>query len=251
MASFADELLADFGSDEEQEIHVQGNGEAQPSTTSNDDSVNGRKRAHPENGDSTSHLEDDRETKRFHLEDADLDDLEEGSDDDNEMQMTDGDTATTATSSTQPGANAMQLGRNSVLPTAERDLSEVNDLDLTSTTSVHSLTSLLRNGSKVQSLLSQIDHYMSLPEPDLAGVLEDSPEYHLIVKANNIAVDVDNEVMVVHKFIRDHYSPRFPELETLIPNPWEYVQVVKAIGNDDDISSAKLEGILPHGTQEV
>lgn len=253
MASYADELLADFGSDDEHEIEAQAHDEAQPSTTSHQDDINGRKRAHPENGDSTSNLEEDRESKRFHLDDADLDDLEEGSDnDDLHTHMTDDNTPTTSSiSSAHPDISAMQLGRNSVLPTAERDQSEVNDLDLTSTSSVRSLTCLLRNGSKVQSLLSQIDHYMSLPEPDLAGVLEDSPEYHLIVKANNIAVDVDNEVMVVHKFIRDHYSPRFPELETLIPNPWEYVQAVKAIGNDPEISSAKLEGILPHGTVVV
>ncbi len=60
-------------------------------------------------------------------------------------------------------------------------------------------------------------------------MLEDSPEYHLIVKANNIAVDVDNEVMVVHKFIRDHYSPRFPELETLIPSPWNTSKLSKRL----------------------
>lgn len=252
MASFADELLADFGSDEEQEIAAQANGEAQPytSTSTADDSINGRKRAHSENDQSTPHTGDHREFKRFHLDDADLDDLEDGSDDDDQMQVTDSDTPSTTSTSTAQ-TPAIQLGRNSILPTAERDQSEVNSLDLASTTSIRTLTSLLRAGSQVQSVLSQIDHYMSLPEPDLSGVLEDSPEYHLIVKANNIAVDVDNEVMVVHKFIRDHYSPRFPELETLIPNPWEYIQAVKAIGNDESISSAKLEGVLPHGTVVV
>lgn len=37
--------------------------------------------------------------------------------------------------------------------------------------------------------------------------------------------------MVVHKFIRDHYSIRFPELETLVTNPLDYAKVVSIIGN--------------------
>lgn len=244
MASFADDLLADFGSDDEQEIGVQEQGEAQQST--NGDGTDSRKRAHPENGDGP-------DAKRMHVDDADLDDLEDGSDDDDDDSMADANAAESSSSSTagQGRSNGVQLGRNAVQPTAERDQAEVDELDLTIITSVRSIASLLHKGSTVHDVLRQIDHYMALPEPDLAGVLEDSPEYHLIVKANNIAVDVDNEVMVVHKFIRDHYSPRFPELETLIPNPWDYIQAVKAIGNDDTIPTSSLEGILPHGTVVV
>jgi U4/U6 small nuclear ribonucleoprotein PRP31 len=37
--------------------------------------------------------------------------------------------------------------------------------------------------------------------------------------------------MIVHKFIRDHYSVRFPELETMVTNPLEYAKVVAIIGN--------------------
>jgi len=37
--------------------------------------------------------------------------------------------------------------------------------------------------------------------------------------------------MIVHKYIRDHYSIRFPELETLVTNPLDYAKVVTIIGN--------------------
>ncbi|TKY90592.1 hypothetical protein EX895_000590 [Sporisorium graminicola] len=246
MASFADDLLADFGSDDEQEIGAQEHDEAHLAT--NGDSIESRKRLHPDNGDGP-------DTKRAHIDDADLDDLEDGSDDDKDEDdlMADATAAGSSSSTTAERANAngVPLGRNAVQPAAERDQAEVDELDLTNTTSVRSVASLLSSGSAVHEVLKQIDHYMALPEPDLAGVLEDSPEYHLIVKANNIAVDVDNEVMVVHKFIRDHYSPRFPELETLIPNPLDFIQAVKAIGNDDTIPTSSLEGILPHGTVVV
>lgn len=32
-----------------------------------------------------------------------------------------------------------------------------------------------------------------------------NPEYNLIVQANNLAVDVDNEIMIVHK-VRLHHT---------------------------------------------
>ena len=31
------------------------------------------------------------------------------------------------------------------------------------------------------------------------GPVEEDPEYKLIVHANNLTVDIDNEIMVVHK----------------------------------------------------
>ena len=34
-----------------------------------------------------------------------------------------------------------------------------------------------------------------------------NPEYNLIVQANNLSVDVDNEIMVVHK-VRVTHEPR-------------------------------------------
>ena len=37
--------------------------------------------------------------------------------------------------------------------------------------------------------------------------------------------------MLVHKFIRDHYSIRFPELETMITGPLDYAKAVAIIGN--------------------
>ncbi|EST09980.1 Prp31 C-terminal [Kalmanozyma brasiliensis GHG001] len=240
MASFADELLADFGSDDEQEIGVQDEGLAQQSTSG--DASDSRKRAHPENGDGP-------DSKRTHIDDADLDDLENGSDDDMED---DAELQSSMTpSKPDSNGNGVPLGRNAVLPAAERDQADVDSLDLTTTTSVRSVATLLSTNSRVHSVLQQISHFMSLPEPDLAGVLEDSPEYHLIVTSNNIAVDVDNEVMIVHKFIRDHYSPRFPELETLIGSPWDYIRAVQAIGNSETIPTSSLEGILPHGTVVV
>jgi len=46
-----------------------------------------------------------------------------------------------------------------------------------------------------------------------------------------LSTNIDGEIILVHKFVRDHYSVRFPELETLIQNPLEYAKTVAIIGN--------------------
>jgi U4/U6 small nuclear ribonucleoprotein PRP31 len=77
-----------------------------------------------------------------------------------------------------------------------------------------------------------------------------NPEYTLIVQANNLSVDVDNEILVVHKvryewtwvsrllspfpkFIRDHYAPKFPELEQLVQDPTQYIRAVRILANNE------------------
>jgi U4/U6 small nuclear ribonucleoprotein PRP31 len=48
------------------------------------------------------------------------------------------------------------------------------------------------------SLLQKIDYYREHPDPNLASDPESS-EYQLIVQANNLSVEIDNEMLVVHK----------------------------------------------------
>jgi U4/U6 small nuclear ribonucleoprotein PRP31 len=50
----------------------------------------------------------------------------------------------------------------------------------------------------------------------LRGPVEHDPEYKLVVDVNMLAVEIDNEVNVIHKFVRDKYSRRFPELESMV-----------------------------------
>jgi U4/U6 small nuclear ribonucleoprotein PRP31 len=80
------------------------------------------------------------------------------------------------------------------------------------------------------------------------GPLEENPEYHLVVTANNMSVEVDNEILLVHKFVRDHYAPRFPELEQLIAEPWTYLAAVKAIGNAEELTKVAMPSTLPPAT---
>jgi len=80
----------------------------------------------------------------------------------------------------------------------------------------------------------KIEHYKNLP-PDKqtrnVGSIEDNPEYKLLTQSNTLSTSIDGEIILVHKFIRDHYSVRYPELETLIVNPLDYAKTVAIIGN--------------------
>lgn len=82
--------------------------------------------------------------------------------------------------------------------------------------------------------LQKIEHYKNLPpekQTKNVGSIEDNPEYKLLTQSNTLSTSIDGEIILVHKFIRDHYSVRFPELETLIVNPLEYAKTVAIIGN--------------------
>ena len=82
--------------------------------------------------------------------------------------------------------------------------------------------------------MQKIEHYKNLP-PDqqtkVIGSIEENPEYKLLTQSNTLSTSIDGEIILVHKWIRDHYSVRFPELETLIQNPLDYAKTVAIIGN--------------------
>jgi U4/U6 small nuclear ribonucleoprotein PRP31 len=101
---------------------------------------------------------------------------------------------------------------------------------------------LLNTALTTPSCLQKINHYLNLP-PDQQtkniGNIEDNPEYKLMTEANTYSTSIDGEIILVHKFIRDHYSTRFPELERLVQNPLDYAKTVAIIGNGpmDDVKS--------------
>lgn len=89
--------------------------------------------------------------------------------------------------------------------------------------------------------MQKIKHHQAIPTDQRTtgvGSIEDDPEYHLLTQSNSLATQIDSEIILVHKFIRDHYSARFPELETLVSNPLAYAKTVAILRNGplDDIS---------------
>ncbi|KAJ1530792.1 hypothetical protein ONE63_005643 [Megalurothrips usitatus] len=94
----------------------------------------------------------------------------------------------------------------------------------------------LHDSDRLKRILADIETFRfkhRRPE-DVVGPVEQDPEYLLIVEANNIAVEIDNEIAVIHRFTREKYSKRFPELESLVVGPLDYVMTVRELGNDLD-----------------
>lgn len=54
----------------------------------------------------------------------------------------------------------------------------------------------LRDSEQLQKVMSQIEKHSKVPRKsaDIVGPVESDPEYQLIVEANNMAVDIDNEI---------------------------------------------------------
>ncbi|CAJ2649498.1 unnamed protein product [Trifolium pratense] len=109
--------------------------------------------------------------------------------------------------------------------------------------------------SKLQKTQRYIDVIQKVEEAlqkgsdvSIQGVdLEDDPEYQLTVECNALSVDIENEIVIIHNFIRDKYRLKFPDVESLVHHPIDYARVVKKIGNEMDLTLVDLEGLVhPH-----
>ncbi|EER44346.1 U4/U6 small nuclear ribonucleoprotein Prp31 [Histoplasma capsulatum H143] len=122
---------------------------------------------------------------------------------------------------------------------ADATKAKVEKMRFGTVSDVRSVASLMKT---LQPILDKVSYYQSLPSEKRTtsiGSIEENPEYHLLTEANSLSTSIDNEIILVHKFIRDHYSTRFPELETLITNPLDYAKTVAILQNGplDDIKS--------------
>ncbi|KAJ3257337.1 U4/U6 small nuclear ribonucleoprotein Prp31 [Chytriomyces hyalinus] len=176
----------------------------------------------------------------------DLDDLS----DEEHQQHTDAQTTVEA----HADADAMKMDEGSDDSDSDNSDSDNEDkgmdLDLTAVTSVHAIAKLLRS-QRLADVMTKVNGFMQEARvrvpADNTGPVEDDPEYALLVNANNLMFDVDSDILLVHKFIKDKYAARFPELETLVPNALDYARAVKAIGNEMDLMKLDLKSLLPPG----
>ncbi|MCI4374280.1 hypothetical protein PGIGA_G00004530 [Pangasianodon gigas] len=131
------------------------------------------------------------------------------------------------------------------------DIPEEMETDYSSTECVTSIAKL-RNSKSFAEIMDKIAQYVGNPRKstDVSGPVEADPEYRLIVAANNLTVEIDNELNIIHKFVRDKYSKRFPELESLVPNTLDYIRTVKELGNNLDKckNNETLQQILTNAT---
>ncbi|KAG2185857.1 hypothetical protein INT43_002295 [Umbelopsis isabellina] len=153
------------------------------------------------------------------------------------------------TQNQQQGNDDMQTD-DAVIEDEDEQRERIESMQMGNVKSVKQISKLL-NSKATQDILTAIEDFKKQDRDQsrpISGPIEDDPEYRVIVQSNNLVVELDNEVLTVHKFIRDHYAPKFPELESLVLNPLDYVHAVKTIGNEMDITKVDLHSILPSAT---
>ncbi|WOL19871.1 U4/U6 small nuclear ribonucleoprotein Prp31 [Canna indica] len=125
----------------------------------------------------------------------------------------------------------------------EGDMPDIETLNYDDLDSV----SKLQKTQRYNDIILKVDNALEKgSDISISGiVLEDDPEYQLIVDCNALSVDIENEIIIIHNFIRDKYRLKFPELESLVHHPIDYARVVKKIGNEMDLTLVDLEGLLP------
>ncbi|KAI9844394.1 MAG: U4/U6-U5 snRNP complex subunit prp31 [Sclerophora amabilis] len=124
----------------------------------------------------------------------------------------------------------------------EEAKAKVEKMRLGDVDDVRSVAGLMKT---LEPVLEKIAYYQAIPpekQTSTVGSIEDNPEYNLLTQSNTLSTSIDNEIILVHKFIRDHYSTRFPELETLVTNPLDYAKSVAIIGNGPMENIRELAG---------
>jgi len=69
-------------------------------------------------------------------------------------------------------------------------------------------------------------------------------DHDLLVKSNQYLISAANDLSIAHDALCKAYSPKFPELEELIPSPTQYLQCVRIIGNEQDLTSKTVSDAL-------
>lgn len=173
-----------------------------------------------------------------------LDDLD---DDFDEVYSNNGDQNETndAVKDKESGSDDSDSGEDNENDVDDNDI--INSALLQKAKERHALGSLRASGNYTVHL-GEIQTAFSKPVPNTmgdVGLLEDDPEYKLVVSCNRIAQDIDEEMEDTYLLITEIYSKKFPELEALISNKLNYVKTVIRIGNEMDTSTIQLNDLLP------
>mmetsp|Transcript_47657 Transcript_47657/g.132610 ORF Transcript_47657/g.132610 Transcript_47657/m.132610 type:complete len:504 (-) Transcript_47657:100-1611(-) len=110
-----------------------------------------------------------------------------------------------------------------------------------------SVSEMLKN-EEFQKLMDEVrERKDEQPALELGKQLsEEDTEYPLITRCNSLVREIDEEMLNIHRFVRDIYSKKFPELESIVVNPLDYLQVVQRIGNTKDLTTVDFSDILPN-----
>ncbi len=90
----------------------------------------------------------------------------------------------------------------------------------------------------------------ALPGGKYENLSQKEVAHELILSTNDYLKHIDNDILIVHKQLRDLYATKFSELESIILNPIDYAKAVQVIGNIQGDISKVVENLkwLPNST---
>jgi len=99
----------------------------------------------------------------------------------------------------------------------------------------------LFSSRKLRETVANIREFSKNPKgmSSFAGPAESNPEYQVIVE----------EVSNIHRFAKDIYCKRFPDLETLVVQPLDYLLTAKELGNN--IGNTKNNKVLEQNLSQA
>lgn len=101
----------------------------------------------------------------------------------------------------------------------------------------------------IPTIRTQLQTYANDSETDYLDLLaavnneQQSEEYVFLMQLSELLTLINDEISLLHKYVRVQYQVVFPELEYLVRNPVDYCQVINIIGQDL-IGIRKHEGEL-------
>jgi U4/U6 small nuclear ribonucleoprotein PRP31 len=106
----------------------------------------------------------------------------------------------------------------------------------------------LRGTARYLSLLASVRCALGdggAPPAAVVGPLDEWPEYRLLVSSTALIAACDDELFAVHRYLVAAFSPRFPQLASMVPAAADFVRCVALIGNETDLSRVDLPSVLP------
>mmetsp|Transcript_15693 Transcript_15693/g.15032 ORF Transcript_15693/g.15032 Transcript_15693/m.15032 type:complete len:699 (+) Transcript_15693:1115-3211(+) len=108
---------------------------------------------------------------------------------------------------------------------------------------------MLRSSSRYVKHLAEVAFAYENNNLDLiTEIAETDPEYKLILTSNKIVQEIDEEILGTQRYVTEIYAKKFPELDSLVSNKIDYIQTVKRIGNEMDMTLVELSDLLPSTT---
>lgn len=103
---------------------------------------------------------------------------------------------------------------------------------------VQDITKISKIKPIIPELRTKIQEYSNDETVDYLELLSsvnqahENDEYKFILQINELSNLINNEIAMIHNFIKINYKPVFSELETLILNPVDYSKIVMLINQD-------------------